>query len=74
MTSRCVALHLVEEFLVGIVVVVGAPVGPADDGDDEIRVLPDLRVADRRLEQMPVLLDPSLEIERFQHGGAALTV
>src|SRR6267378_5872761 len=30
-----VALHLVEEFLVGIVVVVGAPVRPADDGDDE---------------------------------------
>src|SRR5882672_9251478 len=72
--EKGVALHLVEEFLVGIVVVVGALVRPADDGNDEIRVLPDLRVADRRLEQMPVLLDPFLEVERFQHGGAALTV
>ncbi len=69
-----VAFHLVEEFLVGIVVVVGAPVGPADDGDDEIRVLPDLRVADGRPEQMPVRVDPFPEIERLQHGGAALTV
>ncbi len=72
--EKGVAFHLVEEFLVGIVVIVGPVVGAADDGNDEIRVLPDLRVADRRLEQMPVLLDPFLEIERVQHGGAAFTV
>src|SRR3989442_1508373 len=47
--EKGVAFHLVEEFLVGIVMVVGAPVGPADNGDDEIGVLPDLRIADRRL-------------------------
>src|SRR5882672_5001051 len=62
--EKGVALHLVEEFFVGIVVVVGALVRPADDGDDEIRVLPNLSVADRRLEQMPVLLDPLREIKR----------
>src|SRR5258708_7935234 len=72
--EKGVALKLVEEFLVGIVVVVGALVRPAHDGDDEIRCLPDLRVADRRLEKMPVLLDPFPEVEWFQHGGAALTV
>jgi len=38
--EKSVAFHLVEEFLEGIVVVVGALVRPADDGDDEIRVLP----------------------------------
>src|SRR5438309_3772731 len=70
--EKGVAFHLVEEFLVGIVVEVGAPVGPADDGDDEIRVRPDLRVADRGLQQMPVLVDPFLEIERLgaRRGGA----
>ena len=43
-----VALELVEEFLGGIVVVVAALVGTADDGDHELAVFPDLRVADGR--------------------------
>jgi hypothetical protein len=71
-----VALHLVEEFLVGIVVEIGAAVGTADDGDDEIAHLrfgrPDLRVADRGLEQMPVLLDPFGEVEGVHRGAYSL--
>ena len=59
-----VAPHLVEELLVGIVVVVGAPVRPADHRDDEIAVLPDLLVAHRRLEQVRMLLDPFPEMRR----------
>jgi hypothetical protein len=63
------ALHLVEELLVRVVVEVGALVGAADDGDDEIRVLPHLRVAHGRLEQVLVLVDPLREVERFHLSG-----
>ena len=49
MTFRTsVAFELVEELLHGVVVEVGALVRPADDGDHEVCVLPDLLVADRR--------------------------
>ena len=43
--------------------IVGALVGTADDGDHHVRILPDLLVADRRLEQMLVLVDPFGETE-----------
>ena len=48
--QRHVARDLIEKFLERVVVIIGARVRPADDGDDEIRILPDLRVADRRLQ------------------------
>src|SRR5262249_46940276 len=66
--EKSVSLHLVEELLVRIVVEVGAVVRAADHGDDEIGVLPDLRITDRRLEQVPVLFDPLREIEGFHRG------
>ena len=61
--ERDVALDLVEKLFERIVVVVGALVGPADDRDHEIGILPDLGIADRRLQQVTVLVDPFLEIE-----------
>src|SRR3954469_2498811 len=63
-----VAFHLVEELLAFVDVVVGARVRAADDGHHEVAVaFPDLRVADGRLEQVPVLVDPAAEVERL-HG------
>src|SRR6185369_17423632 len=52
------------------VVIVGALVRAADHLHGHVTVLEHLLVADRRLEQMLVLVDPLLEIERLQssHG------
>jgi hypothetical protein len=61
-----VALELVEELLDRVVVEVGPLVGTADHGDHEIGVLPDLHVADRRLQQVLVLVDPGGEVERLE--------
>ena len=59
-----VSAQLVEEFLVRVVMVVGARVRPADHLDDQVLGLAkDDLVADRRLEQMGVLVDPALEVE-----------
>ena len=58
-----VAAELVEELVAGVVVEVGALVGPADDGHDEVTLVPDLRVADRRLQLLAVLLDPAGEVD-----------
>ena len=59
-----VALDLVEELLVGVDVVVGALVRPADDHRDEVGAgREQLLVADRRLEQVAVLRDPLLEVD-----------
>ena len=58
-----VALELVEEFLQRVVVEIRALVRPGDDGDDEVRILPDLGVADRRLENVLMLGDPLHEVE-----------
>src|SRR5581483_6069490 len=58
-----VALKLIEEFLERIVMKVGAVVGTAHHRDDEIALLPDLRVADRRPQQRPMRLDPLRYIE-----------
>jgi len=46
-------------------VVVGTRVGSADHHDDEVRVFPDHRISNRRLEKMPVLVDLFLKIERI---------
>src|SRR5712692_4412736 len=77
--QRDVAFDLVEELLALVDVIVAARVGPAHHRDHEIAVaFPDLRVADRRLEQVAVLVDPALEVERLEvwhgslHGGDAL--
>ena len=64
-----VALELVEEFLDRIVVIVRALVRPADDLHGHVAVLEHLLVADRRLQQVLVLLDPALEVEGVQSSG-----
>src|SRR5438067_59784 len=67
-----VARHLVEELLPFVDVVVGARVGPAHHGDHEVAVaFPDLGVADRRLEQVAVLVDPFPEVERLHRGATS---
>ena len=51
--------------------IVRALVGAADDRDDEIGILPYLRIADRRLEDVAMRLDPLAEVEGQsigQHG------
>src|SRR5438105_6315993 len=65
-----VALELVEELLARIDVVVVPLVRAADDHDLEVRVLPDHGVADRRREEVAMLIDPGFEVERRQlcHG------
>ena len=64
-----VALDLEEELLAVLDVVVLPRVGPADDHHLELGVLPDHLVADRRLQEVPVLVDPALQIERGQRHG-----
>ena len=64
-----VALELVEELLDRIVVVVGALVRPADHLHGHVAVLEHLLVADRRLQQVLVLVDPFLEVEGLQSSG-----
>src|SRR6202171_1936303 len=61
-----VPFDLIEEFLAFIDVIIGARVGPTHHHHDEIAVpLPDLRVAHGRLQEMAVLVDPLVEIERL---------
>ena len=59
--------HLVEEFLAGVVVKILARIGTADGHDDEVAVFEQQLVAHRRLEQIAILIDPLLQVER--HGG-----
>src|SRR5215831_19439617 len=62
-------LELVEELLDRIVVIVGALVRAADHLHSHGAVLEHLLVADRRLEQVLMLLDPALEVEGVQSSG-----
>jgi len=59
-----VALHLEEEFLARIVMEIGSRIGTADRHDDECAVLKQQFIAHRRLEQMAVLVDPPVQVER----------
>src|SRR5690606_6782967 len=65
------AFELMEPLRAFVPVVVGALVGPADRHDDEVAV-DDALVADRRLEQVAMFLDPGLEIDRIgqAHAGS----
>ena len=64
-----VALELVEEFLHGIVVIVGALVRPADHLHGHLAVLEHLLVADRWLKQVLIFADPLLEVEGMESPG-----
>jgi hypothetical protein len=65
------AFELVEQLGADVDVVVGARVRPADDHHDEV-VVDDALVADRRLQQVPVLVDPGLQVERGGEGHRML--
>src|SRR5262245_7866286 len=58
-----VAPELVEELVARVVVKVRPLVGPAPHGDDEVPLVPDLRVPDRRSELLAVFVDPAGEID-----------
>ena len=69
-----VAFHLVEKLLAFVDVIVGARVRPAHDRHHELAIArPDLRVAHRRPEQVAVLVDPLLEIDRRQRSCCQVT-
>src|SRR5262249_37892097 len=61
-----VALQLVKEFLHRVVMIIGAFVWTADHHHGHFAVLEYLLVADRRLKQVCVLVDPLLKVERFK--------
>ena len=55
---------LEKEFGAGIMMKILARVGAADGHDDELAVLKQQLVADRRLEQAAILIDPRAQVER----------
>jgi hypothetical protein len=63
-----VPFELPEEFLVGVVMKIGASVGPAHHRDDEVGIFPNLLIADRRLQQMLVLGEPFGKVDWRQHA------
>jgi hypothetical protein len=58
-----VPLDLVEQLLTRIPMIVGTAVRSAHDHDDELRVLEDHLVADRRSQPVSMVLDPLQEVE-----------
>src|SRR5690606_15800285 len=63
------AFELMEELGTFIPVIIGAHIRAADDHDDEVAI-DDALVADRRLEQVAVLVYPVLQVEgRRDHAG-----
>jgi hypothetical protein len=57
-----VAFELVEKLFAAVHVVIRAAVGTADDHDDELTVLPHALISYRRLQKVPVFVNPLLEI------------
>lgn len=77
-TEIHVPFKLIEKFLQRVDVIVGASVRATNNSHNEIAILPDLGVADRRFQFVAMIIDPFLEIEgqsegqhgiRFQHLG-----
>ena len=59
-----VAFELVEKLLALVPVIILSRVRPADHHHDEIVVIVNALISDRRLQQVPVLIDPLFKIER----------
>src|SRR6516162_4812202 len=64
-----VALQLVKKFLHRVVMIIGAFVWTADHHHGHFAVLEHLLVADRRLKQVCVLVNPLLEVERIKSSA-----
>jgi hypothetical protein len=64
------SFDLEKKFLAGIVVIILAGIRSSHRHDDEGAVLEQQLVANRRLQQVAVLLDPALQVERGngRHG------
>jgi hypothetical protein len=65
--QKCVAFELPKIFFEWIVVKIGALIWAADDGDDEIGVLPNLSIADGWFQQRGVLFKPIGKVNGWQH-------
>ncbi len=70
---RDIALDLVEELLTLVIMVVLPVVGSTHNHDDELRVLVHLCIPHRWLQQMPVLVDPGMKVERALDRHAKFT-
>src|SRR6266568_947786 len=66
-----VPLHLVEEILVGVVVEIGAAVGPPTIVTMKSVSSQTCALPTGGFEQVPVLLDPLGEVESLEHGPRA---
>jgi len=64
---RDIALKLIEKLLTLIPVIVFSRVRPADNHHNKIFSVVNTLIPNRRLEQMPVLIDPFLEVEGRAH-------
>src|SRR5262252_1368242 len=64
--EKDVSPELIKEFLGGVVVVVSPVIRTSDNRDHQFSVFPYLRIPYRRLQLLPVVLDPSLKIECLQ--------
>ena len=60
------AFELMEELRSFVIVIVSAGIGAPNDHADEVLVLPQHLVADRRLQQMPMLGQPGLELDQWR--------
>jgi 2-aminomuconate deaminase len=70
-----VAFQLIEKFLAAVHMIISAAIRAANHHNDEIAVFPDALVANRRLKQVAVLVNPLLEIDRrgeVRHTGIQL--
>src|SRR5688572_1820699 len=64
-----IALELVEKLLALVPMVILPRIRPADDHHDEVVVIVNTLIPNRRLEQMPVLVYPLFEIKgTFNHS------
>jgi hypothetical protein len=65
-----VSLELEEQFLAGIMMKILARIRSADRHHDELTVLQQQFIPDRRFEKVSIPVDPPLEVERrrYLHG------
>lgn len=62
--DRYVTFKLVKKLFALVPVIVFSRIRAADDHYDKVIIIVNALVSDRRFEQMPVVIDPLLEIER----------
>ena len=58
-----IAFELIEQLLALVPMIILARVGSADHHHDEIAIVIDALIANRRLQKMPVLIDPLFEVK-----------